>query len=346
MMKFRRIYIKLANWEYWPFQLVYAPIFLYWLWLSLKARSLFFFSTSNPLIENAGFALERKSLIYQLIPKGYYPDTVLCDPNFNIDKLRQLIMDKSLNYPLIGKPDVGQRGIQVKLIRSAQELQDYARQIKVNFLLQEYIDYEQEAGIFYYRLPGEGKGHISGIVGKEFLSVLGDGVSTIRELILKNQRYLLQLPVLEQNQGAGLNEVLEKGISKTLVPYGNHSRGALFLDLSHLITDALTLHIDQICRRIPEFYFGRLDIKYQSWEALCQGKQFSIIELNGAGSEPTHIYDPKHSIFFAWAEIIRHWNLLYRISSLNSKKQGLKYMNYKTGMAMIRGNADYIKLIS
>jgi hypothetical protein len=345
-MKFRRLYIKIMSWEYWPYQMLYAPIFPYWLWLSLKARSLFFFSTSNPLIENAGFALERKSLIYQLIPGAYYPATILCKLGILPELIEGMRLAKGLGYPLIAKPDVGQRGIQVKLIHNQHELMHYSMQIQADFLLQEYISYPYEAGIFYNRLPGEQKGEISGIVGKEFLTVTGDGYSTIRQLLLENPRYLLQLPVLEESHPADLDIILEKTSTKTLVPYGNHSRGALFVDLSDRINPALTQTIDELCKRIPEFYFGRLDIKYRSWEELCAGHHFSIIELNGAGSEPTHIYDPGHSIFFAWKEIVRHWRILYRISSINSKAKGLKYMSHKAGMALIRDNTEYIKLIS
>ena len=44
-------YIRLTSWEYWPFGIVQAPIFIYWLWLSIKARTPFFFSASNPGIQ-------------------------------------------------------------------------------------------------------------------------------------------------------------------------------------------------------------------------------------------------------------------------------------------------------
>lgn len=133
---------------------------------------------------------------------------------------------------------------------------------------------------------------------------------------------------------------------KTLVPYGNHARGAKFIDLSHLITDELTEAIDGICRQIPGFNFGRLDVMYNTWDELSRGENLSIIELNGAGSEPTHIYDPKHSIFFAWYEIIRHWKLLYRVSKLNKQQKSINYMTYKQGITMLKNNTEYLKLVS
>ena len=90
-----------------------------------------------------------------------------------------------------------------------------------------------------------------------------------------------------------------------LVPYGNHARGANFIDASDQIDDELTNAIHNICKNIPQFYFGRLDVRFNSWEELSLSKNFSIIELNGGGGERTHMYDSRHSIFFAWKEIIR-----------------------------------------
>lgn len=343
----RKFFIKLFNWEYWPFNAVYAPIMFYWFWLSLKSRSFFFFSTANPSIENGGFALESKAAIYDLIPKKYSPRTLLFKTGTALSLIKEQITVHQFSFPMIAKPDIGGRGVQVKLVHNERELADYIKQIRVDFLLQAYVDYKNEVGLFYYRIPGEMKGHISGIVGKEFLTVTGDGRSTIKELLIREPRHLLQLDVLTSTYGLKyLEHILSEGESQTMVPYGNHARGAKFIDLSYLITDELTQHIDRVCRQIPGFYFGRMDIMYHNWEEFCAGKNFSIIELNGAGSEPTHIYDPSHSIFFAWKEIIRHWKLLYRISKLNNEHKGLKYMSYEEGTTMLRDNNRYLKLVS
>lgn len=104
--------------------------------------------------------------------------------------------------------------------------------------------------------------------------------------------------------------------------------------------------IDIVCSRIDGFYFGRLDIRYANWEDLQRGKNFSIIELNGAGSEPTHIYDPAHSLFFAWREIIRHWNILWNISRQNHHNKKMAYLDFKQGIRMLYNNKEYVKLIS
>jgi hypothetical protein len=342
----RRFFIRLFNWEYWSFNSVYAPILFYWFWLGFKSRSLFFFNTANPKIENGGFAMESKWLIHNLMPKQHKPDTFFFKTGTPVVQIKQVIEQENLNYPIIAKPDIGGRGVLVKKIHNDQELAQYVQHMKVDFLIQAFIKYSNEVGIFYYRMPGESKGRISGIVGKEFLTVTGNGKLTIAELMAKEPRYLLQLPELLNTQAELLKHIPADGEVRVVVPYGNHARGAKFIDLTHLISDELTESIDKVCQKIPEFYFGRMDVMYNTWEELCQGKNFVIVELNGAGSEPTHIYDPKHSIFFAWKEIMKHWKLLHEISKTNFKNKGLKYMTYTEGMKMLKDNSNYLKLIS
>ena len=290
--------------------------------------------------------MESKKEIYDIIPSQYYPKTILIKAKSSKEEIVSLAKHAVLSFPLIGKPDIGMRGLSVKKMENENDILEYARVSKVDFLLQEFIPFEQEVGIFYYRYPNEAKGHLSGIVGKEFLSVIGDEVSTIETLLTKDKRYILQLPTLQKAYGEKLSEVLEKGEKFLLVPYGNHARGAKFIDLSYLIDEQLTNTIDRVCKQIDGFYFGRMDVRYNTWEELKEGKNFGIVELNGAGSEPTHIYDPQHSIFFAWKEIIRHWKILWRISRINHNKGKIPYMNFSSGMQMFRDNTAYVKMIS
>ncbi|ULQ54368.1 hypothetical protein [Flavihumibacter fluvii] len=340
----RPFFIRLFNWEYWSFNTVYAPIIPIWLILCARARSLFFFSASNPTIMNGGFLMESKIEIYNLIPANYYPRTLYFSLPADIDLVLETIREGQFSFPMIGKPNIGARGMGVRKLYSEQDIITYCNDSALDFLVQEYIGYEKEVGIFYYRLPGEPRGRITGIVGKEFLGVTGNGQQTIRELVMQEKRFILQLPALEAMFGKGLEQVLAAGVKKELVPYGNHARGAKFLDDSHLVTAALEQKIDEIAHEIKGFYYGRLDIRFKDWDSLGQGKDFSIIELNGAGSEPTHMYDPRHSVFYAWKEIIRHWILLFRVSRRNHKN-GVPYMSYKDGRQMFRDNAAFEKKI-
>lgn len=290
--------------------------------------------------------MESKWEIYNLLPKAYYPETLFFKGGSKPEEVIDRIYRNHLSYPMVGKPDIGMQGIGVKKLDNEMELVEYVLHAKVDFLVQEFVPFENEVGLFYYRYPNESKGHISGIVSKEFLTVTGDGISTITELLRRDKRYILQMPVLKKTYGDRIKTILARDEEFILVPYGNHVRGAKFVDASHLIDEKLTNSIDAVCRQIDGFYFGRMDIRYNTWEELREGKNFSIIELNGAGSEPTHIYDPKHTIFFAWKEIIRHLNILWKISKMNHDKNDRPYMNTRSGLDMLRENKEYIKIIS
>ena len=326
---------KLFHWEYWPFELVYIPIYFLWAYYALKARTIFFFNACNPTMTNGGFVMDSKMEIYDLIPKHFYPETRFVKEKMPFAEIIILLENTTLTFPLIAKPDIGLRGSAVKKIENLEELKSYHSKANFDYLLQNLIPFENEVGIFYVRFPNEKHGRITGIVAKEFLIVEGDGTSTMEGLLKANPRYEFQLKALEREYGKELKTVLKQGEKKNLVPYGNHARGAKFIDYSHLISPELTQVIDDMCLQIPEFYFGRMDVMYNTWAELEQGKNFSIVELNGAASEPTHIYDPKHSLFFAWKELARHIRYMFRISVANHKR-GFPYLSHKDGMKQYR----------
>jgi hypothetical protein len=289
--------------------------------------------------------MESKKKIYDLMPWEFYPKTLFVKCNTIPDDLLDKLMEDEYEYPLIAKPDIGGRGRGVKKLHNEREVIEYAYNSKLDFLIQEFVPLPNEVGIFFYRYPDMPDGIISGIVRKEFLAVTGDGVSDIRTLCMNEKRFVLQIKDLEKMYGEKLGIVLPEGEVKELVPYGNHARGAKFIDDSHLVDAQLGRTINEICSRISDFHYGRLDIRFNTWEELKNGKNFSIIEVNGAGSEPTHIYDPEHSIFFAWKEIVRHWVILWRISRIQ-RNSGIAYMGFKEGRKMFRDNTQLEKILA
>ena len=279
--------------------------------------------------------MESKKEIYDLIPQQYYPKTELIREGTSLEVILNTLKEAEIKYPLIAKPDIGLRGSAVKKINSIVDLKKYSDKANFDYVVQDLIPYENEIGIFYVRYPDEKTGRITGIVSKEFLIITGNGYSTVEELIKENPRYELQLRVLKQEYGKKLLDILPKEEKLNLVPYGNHARGAKFIDGNHWITPKLTQMVNEMCLQIPGFYFGRLDVMYNTIEELEQGVNFLIVELNGASSEPTHIYDPKHSLFFAWKELARHITYMYEISAANHKN-GAPYLLHKEGMKEYR----------
>jgi hypothetical protein len=312
-------------------------MYFVWFWYAAKARSFFFFNAANPTIKNAGFLMESKKEIYDIIPAQFIPKTLFFKKGTAVEEIIQEVESSRIGFPCIAKPDIGGKGRGVEKIYTLSAIAAYAAKINMDFLVQQFIAYPKEVGIFYCRRPDDANGLITGIVSKEFLVVQGDGVATIRELVERDPRYHFQLEALQKIYGEGLNAVLSQGELKNLVPFGNHARGAKFIDVSHWADAEFNKNFDAVCKQIPGFYFGRMDIMYSDLDDLKAGRNFSIIELNGAGSEPTHIYDPGHSIFYAWKEIARHFKLLCEISIQNHKK-GHRYLSVKEGMQMFREN--------
>ncbi|HEX2683968.1 MAG TPA: hypothetical protein VHL77_08540, partial [Ferruginibacter sp.] len=284
MKNFKLFIHKLTHWEYWPFNVVYIPMYFVWLWYAARARSFFFFNAANPSIKNAGFLMESKKEIYDIIPAQYIPRTLFFKQGTAAAAITSTVEHSGISFPCIAKPDIGGKGRGVEKIKKLQDLESYAKRINMDFLVQELIGHTKEVGIFYCRMPNEPVGRITGIVAKEFLIVKGDGRSTITALVEQDPRFHLQLKVLQKMYGSDMEQVLAKDESKNLVPFGNHARGAKFIDVSSWADEQFNRNFHRICSEVPGFYFGRLDIMYSDLEDLKAGKNFSIIELNGAGS--------------------------------------------------------------
>lgn len=308
----KRWWYKLTHWEYWPVYIVYAPAAILWIFAMLRFRSFTFYKLANPAIINGGLYGDSKNDIYKLLPAETYPKTLLIDDSTDNNYL-SLLSANALNFPLIVKPDIGCRGRWVQKVNNIEEIQHYKENIKQHFLIQEICDFPNEIGLFYCRLPGAKKGKITGLTLKNFLVVSGNGHNTIEELMMQVPRFRMQIAKLRKEQD--LSEILPLHVQKCIVPFGNHNRGTEFIDGKNLISPKLEETFDKLLNKLEHFYFGRLDIRYNTLEELAEGKNYSIIELNGVKSEPTHIYDPSHSFWYGQKEIFRHQRILMDIVS-------------------------------
>ena len=323
--------VKLLNWEYWHFNVVYAAVGVLHIWQSIKARSFFYFSASNPGLENAGFIGEKKSSIMELIPDSVQPKWFLVD-GMEFKFVVENVETSGIAFPLIAKPNIGERGQGVAKIANAIELKQYFETINVPFIIQEFVEGPLELGVFYYRLPGAANGTVSSIVAKEFLELKGDGISTLSEMVEANPRARFVKNFLSQKHASVWNKVLKRGETIKLEEIGNHCRGTTFLDGNQFITPKFEAVIDGLSKKIPGFYFGRYDLRAKSFEALENG-EFQILELNGAGAEPAHIYQPGFSFWEGQKVLLHHWKVLFQIS-MGNKKQGTKFWNLKEAAAV------------
>lgn len=322
-------FIRLRSWEYWPFGLIQFPLMLYWLWLSIRARSLLFFSASNPRITLGGMFGESKYEVLMQLPQHLRPKTIFAEFPTTVDEVMEKLKRDGLNFPIIFKPDYGERGFMVKRILSRSDVEHYLTKIRSNFLIQELIDLPVECGVFFTRFPNEDKGKVTSVVLKEMLDVVGDGVSTLQELILAKERAKLQWEVLKEAYYDRLGEVITKGERVELISIGNHCLGTKFLDGNHLISPAMSESFDTISKQMAEFYFGRFDLRCASQEDLSKGN-VKILEVNGCGAEPAHIYQPGFSLWKAYGTLFKHWKNLYLISRQNQKR-GVPFTSFREG---------------
>jgi len=322
---FRKLSIKLRSWEYWPFEIVHAPLYIYWLWLSIKARSLTFFSASNPGILMGGMFGESKFDVMCKVPDEVKPKTILINYPATREMILAALNRHGLSFPVIFKPDLGERGWRVEKIQSEHDVDRYLGTIKMPFLVQEFVDLPLEFGVFYRRYPDEPAGKVVSVAGKEMLAVTGDGKKTLRDLIFANDRAVLQWENLQRVYQHRLDEMLPQDKRLELVSIGNHCLGTKFLNSNCLITDRLSDSFDRISKKIEGFYFGRFDLRAASFEDLENGR-VQIVELNGCGAEPAHIYQPGYSLFKALRVLFRHWHDIYEVSRQNHRR-GTPYIS-------------------
>ncbi|MBX7242163.1 MAG: D-alanine--D-alanine ligase [Bacteroidia bacterium] len=325
---------KKLSWEFAPTWVVYLPFLWYGFYWCIRTRSFTFFTAANPGIENGGLFGESKYEILKKLPPSVVPKSILIEnpAQWTPHDFKNMVLSNGIEWPFILKPDKGERGRGVSKIKNEKDLEEYLNQYSFPLIVQPFVSEKEEYGILYHRFPHQSKGQITSIVVKGFLSVTGDGVSNMESLWLKNPRCLYHWDLLQGIYGSEKHLVLPRGEIKELVSIGNHARGTTFLNGNYLISETLTNTIDQIAQGIPGFYIGRFDLKAANIEAVCRG-EFQVMELNGVGAEPGHIYAPGHPVLKSYSALIRHWHNVAEIARLNylsgTPKYSFKAVNQK-----------------
>jgi hypothetical protein len=314
---------RLWHWEFWPMWLFYLPLLPWLLYLSVRYRGAMTWTAANPSIPHGGVVGESKFDILSKLPSQW------AIPSFRIasgegkvrfEEFRRELVSRDWSFPLILKPDAAQRGAGVKLVRDFVDGEKYLSNQPSGVLVQPYHGGPFEAGIFYYRLPDEPAGHIFSITDKHFPVLIGNGHATIEELLWRHPRHRMQAKTFLARFADEKDRVLAAGEQLPLTVAGNHCQGTMFCDGAHLITPQLEQRIDEIARHFDGFLIGRFDVRYGSVEAFTAGNDLAIVELNGATSESTNIYDPSWSLLRAYRTLSRQWELLYRIGYSNRQR--------------------------
>ncbi len=309
------------RWEFWPPWLFYFPVVLYVGGLMIKYRSLTLFTASNPAIATGGFVGESKGAILEGLSEAsshLARFTVVPaheDDDQRMELIRHFLSVEKLSYPIVLKPDVGQRGKGVSIINNDAEAQHYLSLNRCDSVIQEYLE-GREFGIAYYRYPADTHGHVFSITRKVLPELEGDGAHTLEELILSDSRAVCMAPLYLKINADRLSAVPAAGEKIKLTQLGNHCRGAVFLKGDECRTMELEASIDRISQRFAGFFIGRYDVIAESDEALKRGA-FKIIELNGVTGESTDIYDPANSLWLAQRKLMQQWHIAFEIGNQN-----------------------------
>lgn len=312
------------KWEFWPARLFYFPIGVNYVRLGLKYGGFNLPTIANPGMYTGGLVGESKIFTLQQLSRTAAEFTarsglIKASVPDRMERLKDICTEQGLSLPLVLKPDVAQRGSGFKLVRVWDDARDYLGQVTEDVVAQEYAPGPCEAGIFYYRFPHEEHGRIFAITEKIFPTVTGDGIHTVEELVRADARAAIMAKTYLQRHRAIQDTVLESGQILKLVEAGNHCQGCIFRDGMHLWSKALEERIDDISRTVPGFFIGRYDVRYPSEADIMRGENFKIVELNGASSEATSIYDARNSVFRAYATLFQQWDLVFAIGAANRK---------------------------
>ena len=342
----------MTQWEHWPTLVFYLPLAPFFIYRAIKAKHPFHYLATNPNILYSGNGTESKYQTLSLVPDKYRPKGILLKKERDEQTTLNLIEKLPFNYPIIAKPDIGFRGYLVKKIKNKETLINYLKHVDTDIILQEFIPYHNELGVFYHRIPGNKKGKITSVTIKKFITVYGDGKSTLSELILNDERAFLYYKLFKNIHAAYMNKTYGKGEKIVLTEIGNHSKGTQFLNGNHLINYQLENLIDNLCSKIEGWYYGRLDIKYKDYDSFLKGKDFKILEVNGIISEPTHIYDAssENSSYMNCIKTINeHWEIMNEIAIKNHKINGVAYSKtipYIKNMLWLRSHTQKLKRLN
>lgn len=315
---------RIWRWEFWPAWLFYLPLLPWIAWLAIRHRGVMIPTAANPGIKpHGGIVGESKYEILAKLPSEWIVPTALLSPGAADERAKQLsalMSEWSWTYPIILKPDAGQRGAGVRLVRDAESASRYLSQHPQSLVAQAYHPGPFEAGVFYYRIPSEPHGHMLSITDKHFPVLVGDGESTVESLVWRNPRFRMQADTFLARMNGRAGDILPTGARLPLVVAGNHCQGTMFRDGAHLITPELEHTIDAISRYFEGFFFGRFDVRYSDVNELRAGRGFAIIELNGVTSESTNLYDPDWTLLRAYRQLFRQWSLLFQIGACNRSR--------------------------
>ncbi|MDA0688592.1 MAG: D-alanine--D-alanine ligase [Proteobacteria bacterium] len=316
--------------EFWPMWLMYVPVVLQWLLLSLRYRSLSLPLIASPAVPLSGMVGVAKSAVFDVAgpeARDWILPWMVYEVSAENPDLQAMMVEAGLGLmklelPVVGKPNIGCRGSGVKLLKTRAELAAYISEFPQggSIQFQQLSRWEPEAGVFYVRHPDTERGEITSLTLKYTPYVVGDGNSTLRQLIARDPRAGELKHLYQQRHAGNMEQVIPEGEPYRLVFSASHCRGAVFRDGNQYIDSRLVKALDRIFDDIPGYYYGRLDIKFRDLQNLQAGYDFEIIEINGASSESIHIWDRNARLSDAFSALLQQYSTLFKLGAANRRR--------------------------
>lgn len=306
---------------------------VYYLYNACKYRSLTFFSACNPAISFGGMLDDHKTETYSIIPEKYLPKSITYDTGL---ELSIQLSQNDIQLPVIVKPNMGYKGYAVRECDSIIELEHYLNSLDENkeWLIQEYIDLSNEYSVMYYRLPVTHDYGVTSFSDKQYPLVRGDGVNTLNALIDKYDNAFLDKKYIKERWKSNLNKIPKISEEIELHHIGNYSRGSKFHSLMNENDEALSEAMNNVLNNKDEIYFCRFDIKAESIDEVRNGN-FKVMEINGAKSEPLHIYDSNYRFWDRIIEVQKHWKLMTKVVD-ERRSLGYKFPGNREGLKSVK----------
>ncbi|MES2186731.1 MAG: hypothetical protein V4505_19415 [Pseudomonadota bacterium] len=305
-----------------PKWLICVPLVCQWLWLALRYHSATLPSAANAAINGGGLIGEGKLEYFQGMGPRARAATArhtaaVAGAGLTDRQMARLLTADGLGFPLIAKPDIGLCGYGVRRVDDMAALQHYLGAFPrgETVVLQEYLPQAGEAGIFYVRDPATDRGRITGLALRYFPRVVGDGHRSVDQLVAADPR-TRRLAHSPRHQGPAHDTRVPAAAEVVrLATIGSTRVGGLYRDGARHISAELTAAIDTIARDMPDFHFGRFDVRFDSLQDLALGRGFRIMEVNGAGSEAIQAWDPDVPLWRGLGMVFAKQRLLFAVGA-------------------------------
>lgn len=341
------------NTLFWYYQ--YYPI------MALYKRMVRYINALNPAMEGLSGLFEiSKREIANHLNAAYYPNTLYVRPRTPVSEILQKLESQGVHIQegVVCKPDMGERSFGVKVIHHARELERYASAAKKPFLVQEKLHHSAEFTLSFFRQekpehersgpwqerPGQEQHDQDGVhqfmvnvLAERILpQVVGDGISSVACLIQQagfsqkqqanilsvlQQEELASIPALGESRLVGVIGSVDYGIQLVIRELSQEQRARL----NRFVTTVLTNAQGQLY----DIWFGRFDIRSESFEALLRGDA-KIIELNGAMAGPQEGLLPYMDIRERYKVFKQQYEKMHRMAVRNVEAGRGKKNSYIT----------------